>query len=306
MIIILGPTATGKTTFATYLALKIDGEIISADSRQVFRGMDIGTGKDLSEYTIDGKLIPYHLIDIVDPGVEFSVFNFQHGCYQAYDSILEKNKKPILCGGTGLYLESITSAYPLIEVPHNERLREKLASKTLEELSKYLETFKPLHNHTDTESYERIFRAIEIQKFYASHKEEVENSRRIIPHIVFGIDLDREVVRQKITQRLKQRLEEGMISEVENLLNSGISHARLERYGLEYKYVSLYLSGKISKEILFNELNIAIHQFAKRQTTWFRRMERNGITINWINGLLSTEEKVQESLKVIDKSNLLV
>jgi tRNA dimethylallyltransferase len=297
MIIILGPTATGKTTLATYLALKLNGEIISADSRQVFRGMDIGTGKDLLEYVVDEIPIPYHLIDIVDPGIEYSVFNFQQDCYKAYDSIIERGRTPILCGGTGLYLESIAKAYPLIEVPHNEKLREKLASKTLEELTDYLSTYKKLHNHTDTESYERVLRAIEIEKFYASHKEEVEKSRRIIPYTVFGVDYDREIIRQRITQRLKQRLEEGMIEEVENLLNSGISHARLQRYGLEYKYVSLYLSGKINYQLLFDELNISIHQFAKRQTTWFRRMERNGVTINWIKGELSLVEKSEFILK---------
>lgn len=292
MVIILGPTATGKTTFATHLALALNGEIISADSRQVFKGMDLGTGKDLSEYTISGTSIPYHLIDIAEPGVEYSVFNFQRDCYHAYDQIMKNNHTPIVCGGTGLYLESIINAYPMLEVPENESLRAQLYTKTLTELSEQLSKLKKLHNHTDTDELDRVIRAIEIEEFKKSHPEAIEKSRRHLPSTIFGVFFERETIRKRITLRLRQRLDEGMIEEVEQLLNKGISHERLQRYGLEYKYCSLYIRGDISKETLFDELNIAIHQFAKRQTTWFRRMERNGTKIHWVNGELPIADKI--------------
>ncbi len=302
MIVILGPTATGKTAIATRLAATINGEIISADSRQVFRGMDIGTGKDLSEYMVDETPIPYHLIDIVDPGTEYSLFNFQHDCYRAYDEIVAHGNMPILCGGTGLYLESVIRAYPIVEVPMNEALRTRLQPLSLDQLSEMLAKLKKLHNHTDTESRERVLRAIEIETFYRDYPQKVENSRKVIePMAIFGIYFDREVIRQRITQRLKERLENGMIEEVQRIVDRGVSHERLQKYGLEYKYVSLYLQNKLSYDALFEELNIAIHQFAKRQTTWFRRMEKNGISIVWLDGSWSIDEKVQKivnSLKI--------
>jgi len=297
MIIILGSTATGKTQLAANIANAINGEIISADSRQVFRGMDIGTGKDIADYYIDNKLIPYHLIDIAEPGVEYSVFNFQYDFYTAYDNIISRNKQPILCGGTGLYLESIIRSYPFVEVPVNNNLRKTLEIKSESELTKILSSFKILHNNTDTEDKNRLIRAIEIETYNANNKELIEASRRKIDCKIFGISFERNIIRERITKRLKQRLEEGMIDEVKALLNKGITHERLQRYGLEYKFVSLYLSEKISYETLFIELNQAIHQFSKRQMTWFRRMERNGIKINWIDGNLSLEEKVNQIIK---------
>lgn len=294
MIVILGPTATGKTAIATQLAAKIHGEIISADSRQVFRGMDIGTGKDLSEYVVDGVPVPYHLIDIADPGVEYSVFNFQQDCYKAYEEIVARGNTPILCGGTGLYLESVIRAYPMVKVPVNEALRSQLSEKSLEELSVMLAEFKNLHNHTDTENRERVYRAIEIETYYRDFPDVVEHSRKVIePMTVFGVDFDREIIRQRITKRLKERLENGMIEEVQRIHDSGVSHERLQRYGLEYRYVSLFLEHKIDYDTMFKELNIAIHQFAKRQTTWFRRMERNGITIHWIDGNFDIVNKIK-------------
>ncbi len=294
MIVILGPTATGKTTIATQLAAKIGGEIISADSRQVFRGMDIGTGKDLSEYVVDGKPVPYHLIDIAEPGVEYSVFDFQQDCYKANEAIVSRGNTPILCGGTGLYLESVIRAYPMVKVPMNNVLRIQFAEKSLEELSAMLAEFKQLHNHTDTENRERVYRALEIEIFCRDYPEVVENSRRFIkPLTVFGIDFDREIIRQRITKRLKERLENGMIEEVQRIYDGGVSHERLQRYGLEYRYVSLFLEQKIDYDTMFKELNIAIHQFAKRQSTWFRRMERNGIDIKWIDGKLEIVNKIE-------------
>jgi tRNA dimethylallyltransferase len=298
MIVILGPTATGKTAIATRLAAAINGEIISADSRQVFRGMDIGTGKDLSEYVVDGKPIPYHLIDIVDPGTEYNLFNFQRDCYKAFDEIIARGNTPILCGGTGLYLESVIRAYPLVEVPVNEELRQQLEQLSLDQLSEMLAKFKKLHNHTDTENRERVSRALEIETFYRDYPQKVENSRKVIePMTVFGVLFDREVIRQRITQRLDERLGNGLIEEVQRLIDGGITHERLQKYGLEYKYVSLYLQNKLSDQKLFEELNIAIHQFAKRQTTWFRRMEKNDIPIIWIDGSLSMDEKIQKIVK---------
>lgn len=299
MIIILGPTATGKTAIATRLAYEINGEIISADSRQVFKGMDIGTGKDLSEYTINGSQIPYHLIDIVEPGTEYSVFNFQKDCYRAYDQILENERIPILCGGTGLYLESVIRAYPMVNVPENSALRAQLAKKSLQELAEILAQFKKLHNHTDTENRERVERAIEIETFYRDFPELVQQSKKIIqPISVFGIYHDRTVIRNRITTRLKQRLESGMIDEVKLIHDNGVSYERLQKYGLEYKFVSLYLQNKLSYDALFSELNIAIHQFAKRQTTWFRRMEKNGIHINWIEGGVNSVNDIKKMINI--------
>lgn len=285
MIVILGPTATGKTTIATHLAADIHGEIISADSRQVFSGMDIGTGKDLSEYVVNGVEIPYHLIDIAQPGMEYSVFDFQTDFYKAYDQIITNGNIPILCGGTGLYLESVICAYPMAKVPVNEELRASFANKSLEQLSEMLANMKNLHNQTDTEDRERVIRAIEIETYSRENADEIEKSRRIIePMTIFGVDFDREIVRQRITKRLKERLENGMIDEVQRIFESGVSHERLQRYGLEYRFVSLFLDKKIDYNTMFKELNIAIHQFSKRQKTWFRRMESKGIVIHWIDG----------------------
>lgn len=291
MITILGPTATGKTCLAANLANLINGEIISADSRQVYRGMDIGTGKDLEDYTVDGKKIPYHLVDIVDPGYEFNVFEFQKNFLEAYSSINKRERIPILCGGTGLYIESVLKGYKLIDVPKDDLLREELELKDELELKEILESFKNLHNTTDTSERERLVRAIEIQKYY----DENTNLDTHFPEIntkIFGIDYDRRVVRMRITERLEERLQNGMIEEVEGLLNSGVKPEQLTFYGLEYKWVTDHLEGKLAYNEMFRRLNTAIHQFSKRQMTWFRRMEKQGFEINWIDGNLSLNEKI--------------
>ena len=275
LIAILGPTASGKTSFAATLAYELDTEIISADSRQIYREMDLGTGKDLADYTVNGKQIPYHLIDIAEPGYKYNVFEYQRDFLNAYQSIKQKGRLPVLCGGTGLYLESVLKGYQLIPVPENPELRTRLAGKTLEELTDLLSTYKTLHNSTDVDTAKRAIRAIEIEEYYATH----DLSAREFPSInslIIGVDIDRELRREKITKRLRQRLDEGMVEEVRQLLNKGIQPEDLIYYGLEYKYLTLYVTGEISFEEMFKQLEIAIHQFAKRQMTWFRGMERKG------------------------------
>ncbi|MCD6090361.1 MAG: tRNA (adenosine(37)-N6)-dimethylallyltransferase MiaA [Bacteroidales bacterium] len=296
MITILGPTATGKTNLAAHLAHLINGEIISADSRQVYRGMDIGTGKDLADYSIEGKIIPYHLVDIVEPGYEYNVFEFQKDFLNAYSAIDERGSIPILCGGTGLYIESVLKGYKLINVPKNELLREELELKSEAELIEILETLKNLHNTTDTSERERLIRAIEIQKYYDNNPA-IDTFFPKIETKIFGIDYDRRVVRMRITERLEERLQNGMIEEVQGLLNSGVKPEQLTFYGLEYKWVTDYLEGNLAYNEMFRRLNTAIHQFSKRQMTWFRRMEKQGFVINWIDGNLSLNEKVAYILK---------
>jgi tRNA dimethylallyltransferase len=291
-IIILGCTATGKTSLATHLADAIGGEIISADSRQVFKGMDVGTGKDLGEYTINNQNIPYHLINVKEAGEIYSVYEFQKDFLNAYDEIQERGNTPILAGGTGLYLESVIKGYRLLQVPENKDLRSKLEAKTIDELAIILANYKQGHNTTDTTDITRAIRAIEVAVFEEENKELINNFPQI-NHTIFGVHFDREIIKKRITDRLKQRLKhEGMIEEVEKLLGSGISAERLKFYGLEYKFITQYLLGEINRTELFEKLNVAIHQFAKRQATWFRRMERNGIQINWIDGNLPIQEKV--------------
>jgi tRNA dimethylallyltransferase len=297
MIIILGPTATGKTKVAVQVALKTNGEIISADSRQVFRGMNIGTGKDLDEYTVGNQHIPYHLIDIAEPGEEYSVFRFQQDFLKAYHNITKRGKTPILCGGTGFYMESVLKQYRLDPVPENPELRKSLATKTDEELIAMLASMRKLHNKTDIEERSRLIRIIEIDTFYLENP----NSVLKFPEMnceVFGITFEREIIRQRITSRLEQRLQEGMIEEVQNLLQQGVSPQRLCSYGLEYKFVTQYIKGELSKQEMFRLLNIAIHQFAKRQMTWFRKMEREGINIQWINSDASAEEKAEMMVRI--------
>ena len=296
MIVILGPTACGKTALAVHLAEAVKGEIISADSRQVYRGMDIGTGKDLNEYSLNGKDIPYHLIDICNPGEEYNVFRFQKDFLSAYQTILNQAKIPILCGGTGFYIESVLKGYELVEVPVDNELRNELSTKSNEELIEMLSSHRKLHNITDTEDRNRLIRAIEIE----THKTPAERiSLPKITGMIFGLKYEREVVRQRITERLKQRLDNGMIEEVQSLLNKGVAEERLLTYGLEYKYITLYLRNQLSYDEMFRLLNIAIHQFAKRQMTWFRKMERSGISIHWIDGKLSMEEKIETIYKAI-------
>ena len=297
MITILGPTASGKTPVATRLAVEIDGEVISADSRQVYRRMDIGTGKDLADYVFDGKLIPYHLIDIREPGTKYNLFEYQQDFFDAYQDIRSRGKVPILCGGTGLYIEAVLKGYHLSPVPQNQELRNRLEGKTLAELTQMLTELKQktgsnMHNTTDVDSCQRAIRAIEIETYNIEHP----TPRRELPpvdSIIIGIDIDRELRREKITRRLKARLDEGMVDEVKALLEEGISPEDLIYYGLEYKFVTEYLMGQTSYDEMFTRLEIAIHQFAKRQMTWFRGMERRGFKIHWIDATLPMDEKIE-------------
>lgn len=303
MITILGPTATGKTKFAAKLCREINGEIISADSRQVYRGMDLGTGKDFNDYFVDGKKITYHLIDIKDPGYEYSVYEFQSDFLEVYKQILRKKKMPVLCGGTGLYLEAVLMRYDLAKVPVNEKLRKEVSGKSMPELIETLQSLKELHNLSDIKDKKRLIRAIEIGTYYKDHPEKIRKRFPDIPNIIFGIYLDRSVIRERITRRLRQRLDEGMIDEVRGLLNDGFTAGQLMFYGLEYKYLTLYVTGEISYNEMFSNLNTAIHQFAKRQMTWFRRMEKKGVPMHWIDGNLVDNKKVKiikEELKSND------
>lgn len=293
LLVVLGPTACGKTHYAVQWAAQLDAEIISADSRQVYRGMDIGTGKDLSEYRLpDGRQIPYHLIDICPAGSKYNVYEFQRDFVKAFQDIRSRGKMPILCGGTGLYIESVLKAYPLINVPDNPALRASLADKSLEELTAMLASYKQasgqsLHNQTDVDNVKRAIRAIEIEVYYQEHADEIKKGVEAFPDInayVLGLEVDREVRRERISKRLRARLQEGMVAEVQALLDAGVAPEDLIYYGLEYKYLTLYLTQQLSYEEMVHDLEIAIHQFAKRQMTWFRGMqERRGIHINWIN-----------------------
>lgn len=298
LITILGPTASGKTTFAAALAERLDTEIISADSRQIYRSMDLGTGKDLADYTVNGKNIPYHLIDICDPGYKYNVFEYQHDFYRAYQAIKEKGKLPILCGGTGLYIEAVLKGYKLLDVPQNPELREQLKDKSLAELEQILAGYKVLHNKTDVDTAQRAIRAIEIEEYY---KNEAPDSNEYEPvnSLVIGIHIDRELRREKISRRLRTRLDEGMVEEVRNIIASGVAPEDLIYYGLEYKFLTLYVIGKLSYEEMVTQLEIAIHQFAKRQMTWFRGMERRGCKIQWIDASLPTEEKIQKVMALL-------
>ena len=291
LIAITGPTASGKTPFAAALAAGLDSEIISADSRQIYRGMDLGTGKDIADYTVNGKQIPYHLIDIAEPGYKYNVFEYQRDFLQAYESIKQKGCLPVVCGGTGLYLESVLKGYRLLPVPENPELRTRLANKSLEELTEILKGYKNLHNTTDVDTVKRAIRAIEIEEYYV-HTSVDERSFPQLNSLIIGVDIDRELRREKITRRLRQRLDEGMVDEVRRLLEQGIPADDLIYYGLEYKYLTLYVTGKLTYEEMFSQLEIAIHQFAKRQMTWFRGMERRGFTIHWIDARLPIEEKI--------------
>lgn len=332
LITILGPTASGKTTLATHLALQLNGEIISADSRQIYRGMDLGTGKDLCEYTINGHQIPYHLIDIHPAGYKYNLYEYQRDFLKAYDDITTRGTQPILCGGTGLYIEAVLGDYRLLEVPINEPLRQSLEGKTLDELSDILDTYPNYHRHnkTDVDNVKRAIRAIEIADYYANHAEQTTTETKptqycppvlgrqaeskgrqtlnsqlsTLNYIIIGVDIDRNLRREKITRRLKTRLDEGMLDEVQGLLNSGIHPDDLIYYGLEYKFLTKHLIGELSYDEMFKGLEIAIHQFAKRQMTWFRGMERRGYTINWINADQNIEQKVSQALEIIEKSQV--
>lgn len=319
MITILGPTASGKTSLAAALAAQIDtldasiwggstkgAEIISADSRQVYRGMDIGTGKDLEDYTVEGKLIPYHLIDICDAGTKYNLFQYQQDFYDAYLDITHRGVLPILCGGTGLYIESVLKGYHLSPVPQNPALRSSLEGKTLEELTDMLVDLKAkngshMHNRTDVDTAQRAIRAIEIETYNLEHPMP-ERELPAVDSLVIGVSIDRDARRDKITRRLKQRLENGMVEEIKGLLDRGIPAENLLYYGLEYKFITEYVIGKTSYEEMLRGLEIAIHQFAKRQMTWFRGMERRGFTIHWIDALQPMEQKVEQVIELM-KSN---
>lgn len=288
MITILGPTASGKTAIATHLAERIGGEIISADSRQVYRRMDIGTGKDLSDYVNPetGRHIPYHLIDIAEPGTKYNLFRYQEDFMKAYNDIQQRGATPILCGGTGLYIESVLKGYNLSPVPQNAELRERLKGKSLEELTAMLTELKKktgsaMHNKTDVDSCQRAIRAIEIEQYNMEHPTPLREAPAI-DSLIIGVDVDREVRRERITRRLHARLEEGMVDEIRGLLSEGIKPEDLIYYGLEYKFITKYVIGELTYDEMVRGLEIAIHQFAKRQMTWFRGMERRGFKINWI------------------------
>ena len=303
LITILGPTASGKTELAAHLAATMDGEVISADSRQVYRRMDIGTGKDLADYSVDGKLVPYHLIDICEPGTKYNLFQYQQDFLKAYEDITARGRQPILCGGTGLYIESVLKGYALSPVPQNPTLRAELEGKSLEELTTILTSLKQqmgttMHNTTDVDTAQRAIRAIEIEEFNL-HTPMPKRQFPQIPYIIIGVNIDREHRREKITRRLKARLDEGMVEEIRGLLDSGIAAEDLTYYGLEYKYVTEYVIGKTSYEEMYRGLEIAIHQFAKRQMTWFRGMERRGFTVHWIDALQPMEEKVGKILQIL-------
>ncbi len=292
LITILGPTASGKTSVAAKAAAVLNGEVISADSRQVYRGMDLGTGKDYADYIVDGKQIPYHLIDIVDAGYEYNVFEYQKDFLKVFADITSRGKLPVMCGGSGLYLEAVLKNYKLIQVPINEELRQKLEGKSLDELTEILKTYKSeLHNSTDVENEKRAIRAIEIEEYYLTHPE-INNGMPDIRSLVVGVKFDRLSRRKRITCRLKQRFKEGMLDEVQRLLDSGLAPEQLTYYGLEYKFMTQHLTGQITYQEMFDGLNVAIHQFAKRQMTWFRRMEKQGIEIRWLDGFMPLEEKV--------------
>lgn len=300
IITILGPTASGKTTFACHLACHFDGEILSGDSRQIYRSMDIGTGKDLTDYVIGGKQIPYHLIDIRDAGDKYNIFDYQLDFHQAYTDIKQRNKLPILCGGSGLYIESVLKRYSLINVPENKELREQLKNKSLEELTNVLCTYKKLHNTTDVDTAQRAIRAIEIEE-YTKNNPADKNEFPPLNSLIIGINIDREARRDKISRRLKSRLQEGMTEEIQAILDRGIKPEDLIYYGLEYKFVTQYILGELTYDEMFSQLEIAIHQFAKRQMTWFRGMEKRGLHIHWINYDLPVKEKIQIVEKLLNE-----
>jgi len=302
LITILGPTATGKTAIAVSLAHVIDAEIISADSRQVYRRMDLGTGKDLADYQINGKSIPYHLIDIVEPGYKYNVFEYQQDFLKVYAEINSRANRAILCGGSGMYIESVLDGYKMTAVPVNEQLRSELADYTDAQLEQRLRSLEKLHNNADFETRQRTIRAIEIAEYQQNNAKLISDFPKI-DSVIIGVRAEREIVCQRIYDRLKQRLRNGMIDEVQALLNSGIQPDDLIYYGLEYKFITQYLQGEFSYNYMVEHLNIAIRQFAKRQMTWFRRMERNGFKINWIDAELPMEEKMQIALKIIEQND---
>lgn len=299
LITILGPTASGKTKLAVQLAHRLSGEIISADSRQVFKEMNIGTGKDYEDYLINEGQIPYHLIDIAQPGSEFNIFHYQRAFTSVYKSILSKKKIPILCGGSGLYLDAVLKGFKLINISENIKLREELKDKSLLELVEILSSFRKLHSTTDSAEKSRAIRAIEIETFMKNNPDLPDDFPKIRSFIV-GVAVDRKILRDKITFRLEKRLKEGMIEEVEQLIAKGVPTEKLKQYGLEYKFITMYLLGEINYDTMFTLLNTSIHQFAKRQMTWFRRMEKTGLKIHWVNGTKNTEEIMVQIMALLN------
>ena len=299
MLTILGPTATGKTQLAAQMAHRLNGEILSADSRQIYRGMDLGTGKDLADYVVNGTRVPCHLVDIANAGEQYNVFEFQRDFLKAYSDIRARDRYPVMCGGSGMYLEAILKGYRLIQVPVDATRRAELQLLSLDQLTQILKALKSIHNTSDIENTKRAIRAIEIEEFCASHPE-TDLSFPSINSMIVGIYIERETRRRRITARLKQRLASGMIDEVRELLNRGLNPDDLTYYGLEYKYITNFIMGDLTYDEMFTSLNIAIHQFAKRQMTWFRKMEREGFQIRWLNSELPLEEK---SLKILSWIN---
>ena len=304
LITILGPTASGKTVLAAALAAQLHTEIISADSRQIYRGMDIGTGKDLADYIVNGQSIPYYLIDICEPGYKYNVFQYQHDFFRVFRDIESRGKLPILCGGTGMYIEAVLKGYKLLDVPQNPTLRQSLQGKSLAELEQILASYKVLHNKTDVDSAQRAIRAIEIEEYYRTEAPG-RNEYEPINSLIIGVDIDRDTRRAKISQRLRARLAEGMVDEVRQLIDQGVKPDDLIYYGLEYKFVTQYVIGQLSYEEMVTQLEIAIHQFAKRQMTWFRGMERRGSTIHWVNAAWETARKIDTILELLTKEQTL-
>ncbi|MCU0474077.1 MAG: tRNA (adenosine(37)-N6)-dimethylallyltransferase MiaA [Bacteroidales bacterium] len=298
LLVITGPTASGKTSLAVAITDRLGGEVISADSRQVYRGMNLGTGKDYTEYIINGRTMQYHLIDIADPGYKYNVFEYQRDFKKVYHDLKKKKIFPVVCGGSGMYVDSIISGYKMFEVPPDSGLRAKLEKKSSGELTEILRSYKTLHNVTDIDTKKRIIRAIEIEH-YNRFRSEKHSQFPVFKSLIIGVDVPREVRRKRITERLMHRLDSGMIDEVKSLLDGGISSEILIYYGLEYKFITLYLTGKLGYDEMVHDLETAIHQFAKRQMTWFRGMERKGTLIHWIDGELQMEEKVEKVLNLL-------
>ncbi len=298
LLVVTGPTASGKTSLAAALALKLNGEIISADSRQVYRQMNLGTGKDYSDYLVEGRYIPYHMVDIADPGYKYSVFEYQQDFIKVLDDLRSRNIFPVVCGGSGMYIDSVVSGYRMMEVPPDPVFRASLEKKSLEELTAILTSFKKLHNKTDIDTKKRAIRAIEIERSTGTGKQNLKDFPIIKP-LITGVFFNREKRRERISERLKRRLEEGMEDEVRKLLTEGVDPETLIYYGLEYKYITLYITGRISYDEMYCSLETAIHQFAKRQMTWFRGMERKGIKIHWIDGEQPMEDKVKKVVELL-------
>ncbi len=301
LVTILGPTACGKTSLAVALADRLQTAVISADSRQVYCSMDLGTGKDLAEYMYEGREVPYRLIDIAEAGYKYNVFEFQRDFLKEFEALRAEGQLPVMCGGTGMYLESVLRGYRLVEVPENRALRESLEGKSLEELTEMLKGYKQLHNTTDVDTCKRAIRAIEIEEYYRAHEVNIREFPEI-KSLTIGLDVSRELRRERITRRLHERLEKGMVDEVRGILATGVSPEDLIYYGLEYKYLTQFVIGELSYEEMVSQLEIAIHQFAKRQMTYFRGMERRGVPIHWIDATLPTEEKVELIMRMINEN----